>query len=142
MSSLDQSETYQINEWFLDKLRQEQGVYLIDIHFTYPTSGLGFVKLLPEKCARYIDWLALVDADVEEICSRRIKRGRKKDSVVREFIKTELDEEKREAIRICSEFGKPLRFLYNYDSELENAVYGAVRFLRNYERVSFFRETL
>jgi adenylate kinase len=131
LSSLDQSESYQINSWFFEQMMSnlDEGLYLIDTHYTYPLDS-SFVRLAPEEYIKYIDLLVLVESDAESIYQRRIDRGREEDSVNIDFINEELIKEKEEALRISAKHKKELVILQNHIN-LEDILGFFGRCLRN-----------
>jgi len=130
LSLLDQEESFQINAWFLNKLKQEKSTkpILVDTHYTYPIQGQDFVRLLPEECIEDVNLFVLVEADVEEILRRRVNRGRNGDSIDISFIKRELSEERDEAYRTSFQFGKQLIPMYN-QGRLEDTIERFIGFL-------------
>ena len=114
LSSLGQEDSFKINSWFFQKLfaEKDNGIYLVDTHYTYPVGGV-FVKLLPEECAGGIDLFILFEADAETVMARRVARGRDRDSIDKCFIEKEIEKEREEAVRISGEVSVPLKIIKN-----------------------------
>lgn len=55
----------------------------------------------------------MFETDFKEVINRRVSRGRDRDFIDSEFVKLEIDEERKEAIRISQEGGLPLEIIYN-----------------------------
>lgn len=134
LSLLDQEKSLDINRWFFSSLYSNNKIsnggnilQIVDTHYTYPLGESSFVNLCPEDCVRGIDLFVLLEADAQTVFDRRIARGRDRDSVNLEFIKKELYEEKKEAVRLSDKYGVPLEIFRN-----EESVSDAVNYFRNY----------
>ena len=131
LSSLGQRESFEINGWFFQGLSSKNsgGLYLVDTHYTYPV-GESFVKLMPEECVPRIELFVLFEADAETVVDRRIARGRDRDSVDKDFIQVEIEEEREEAMRLSEKFSVPLGVIENVGT-IENGVKCLEGFLKD-----------
>jgi len=123
LSRLDQEMSLEINRWFFNQLykKSSSGIYLVDTHYTYPLEDATFVNLCPEDIANNIGLFILLETNPEEIVNRRISRGRDRDSVSLDFSKLEIENERKEAIRLSQKFNTPLITLKN-EGTLESSI--------------------